>query len=795
MTKKSSVATEEKILQSTNKTYLDTITLLVVFSILSIDFFPAFGSLEIIAPQYLYLSIVNALVGFFIFKQPELLPEEYLRKIKKSNLAKSYTAFLFLCLITVFTAQNTSLAVVSFTQILVVFCLFINLSILLYRRLYLIYTISFLIGISMFIRTYMDYTTFISLAKSSNLVVAFNQIKGNTGNINIHAASLTGKIPFLLLGIIHFSKWKKWFLSLTLLMVTILILLIASRAAYIALFLILLVFIAATLKIKWHPKPIKSILPAIILPVVLAFFIANFIFKKAENTERFQSVTERVMQIIPTKTEDASINIRLKYWQNAFEIAQSNPVFGVGLGNWKIASIPYEKKISNGLLLSNHAHNDFLEIAAEAGFVTLLAYLLIFVFALLYNLQNCSSKKEPQTRIIALIALLLMLSYGIDALFNFPLYRATVQINFCLFLVLTVLNGCFTQSNPTATNSNSKYILIVVFLSSITAYFSYTTFKAYQFENNMLLDQAKGEANYSYTYSKIVQQIPKFPNVATNSEPYIELAGIYAVKEKKYSQALHHFDQSNTINPHTGRAQWYQYRIYKELGQLDSAHYYAKKAFAIRPRNEDYYLAMLTMDAYKKDTTAILKNHSEFIKYIQQPNIWIQTSSALAQSRYPNDKIIKFINSAITLFPNDSSLQNRKKSFEKDAIFAKKQQLKESKNTAKATNLILATQYSLKKQYHKALVYYKKAALDYPKNSIITQNIGICYFKINQFKSAIIYLEKTLNSPILIDGKTEYLLGAAYLNTNNKQKGCQNLLAAKNKNHPDASKLLAQYCN
>ena len=53
---------------------------------------------------------------------------------------------------------------------------------------------------------------------------------------------------------------------------------------------------------------------------------------------------------------------------------------------------------------------------------------------------------------------------------------------------------------------------------------------------------------------------------------------------------------------------------------------------------------------------------------------------------------------------------------------------------------------------------------------IITHNIGFCYFKLNQFKTAIIYLEKTVNSPSLTAGKTEFLLGASYLNTQNKKR-------------------------
>lgn len=779
-------------LNSCNNNYFEIITMLIIFSILLIDFFPQFGSLEIIAPQYLYFSIINIIASLFIYKNPPLISNNILTVFKKSWVIKAYILFLIICAVSIVTAHNISLAIVSFMRLTIVFCMFVNLAILLHNRLHIIYNVTLLIAVSVSIQSFIELNNFINLAKSTNLVAAFVEIKGNTGNINIFAASLTGKIPFLLLGIVHFSKWKKWFLSLTLFMATLLILLIASRASYIALFLIIVGFIVALAIMKSNKKLNISLLTTVVLPLVIAFFITNFLFKKSESTARFSSIADRVATISPEK-KDASVNIRLKYWGNAIEIAKSNPMLGIGLGNWKIESIPFENKISNRLTVSDHPHNDFLEIAAETGFLNLIVYLSLFFFALAVNIKKCSAKNDQQTRIIAFLALLLLISYSIDALFNFPLYRTTMQINFCLFLVLTVINTNI-EATTTVILANKNLILIITALSLIGLYFSYNTFKAYQLENDTIIDLAQGEANYTYSYDEILTKIPKFPNVATNSQPYIELAGIYALKEKKYDQAIKYFNQSQKINPYTGRAEWYKYRIYKEKAMSDSARYYAQKAFEIRPRNEDYYLSALVVDANAKDTTAILKTHNQYIKYIQSPSVWINTSSALAQSQYSNARIIDFIDYGLAIFPNDSALLNRKKSFQKDAALAKAKNAQRI-NVVATSNITIATQYAAKEKFSKALEYYKKAAKEDPNNIIITQNIGICYFKTNQFKSAIIYLEKTLNSPLLINGKTEFILGASYLNTNNKEKGCKNMIASENKNYPGAAKIVAQYCN
>lgn len=789
MSNKTANYTSATSLNNSDHNYFKIITLLFIFSILLIDFFSPFGSVEIIAPQYLFLSLVNIVSSIFIFKNPEFLSASLNSILKKSRIFICYILFVILCTASTFLAPNFSLAIVNLMQIIIIFCTFINMSLFLYDRLELIYSICLMIGISVFIQCYLATNNLIADAKSSTLSQAFLFLMGNTGNINIFAASLTGKVPFLLLGIYHFSNWKKWFLSFTLLATLFVVFLISARAAYIALFVNIFGFLILVYFIKSEKKKYLSVLTYILIPLLLSFFMASYVFKKAEDKGRFSSITNRISSINFAKTDDMSINIRLKYWDNALQIAKENPVFGIGLGNWKIESQPYEKEISNNLTLSDHPHNDFLEIAAETGLLNLIVYLLLFIFALVANIKKIYSSSNQQSRLIAIVAILLLFSYGIDAFFNFPLYRATMQLNFCLFMAVTFLNNSYL---PTSSAFNNKLTILVCAISIITFYFSYQTFIAFQFESNMTNDLKLAQP--SYRYNAVVKQIPKFPNTATNSQPFIEVAAIYALSEKKYDQAIQLFNQSRKINPNTGRAEWYKYQIYKAKGSSDSAQYYANKAFEIRPRNENYFLSALVVAANRKDTTTILQLHNSYIKYNQDPRTWINTSSALAQSLYPNDKIITFIDSGLTLFPEDTNLQQRKKSFQNDSFLATAK-INHKANSSKTNNLALATQYATNLNFHQALRYFKKAALEQPTNVIITQNIGICYFQTKQFKTAINYLEKTLNSPLLTDGKTEFLLGVAYLNTNNKQKGCNYLFTADDKKYPGATKIVSQYCN
>ena len=109
-------------------------------------------------------------------------------------------------------------------------------------------------------------------------------------------------------------------------------------------------------------------------------------------------------------------------------------------------------------------------------------------------------------------------------------------------------------------------------------------------------------------------------------------------------------------------------------------------------------------------------------------------------------------------------------------------------------NLQRAVNYGAQNNLVKALECYQEVIKTDPKNITVVQNIGICYFKINQFQKAIIELEKTIGAPTLNDGKTEYILGVCNINLQRKAQGCKYLKIATDKKFAGAEGLLKQYC-
>jgi len=290
------------------------VALLFIILLLVIDFLPYFESMEIINPQFLYLAVLNLLIGIYFFFNTNLISNEILSVLKKSYVFKIYLVFIFLCGITIFSAKNTSLVLTKFTEIAIVFCLFINLSILLKNKLDIFYKIVFVICIAAFLQSWQQIYNFIIIPRNASIINLLGNMKGNTGNINILAASLTIKVPFLLLGIIHFRTYKKWFSIIALFSVTAVIFLTGARTPLISLFLIFSVYTIYIIRENSFTRLAFTNILYLIIPVLIAVLFSNTIFTKSADKNRYASIGNRVEKF---NGEDESSKARLTYWRNA----------------------------------------------------------------------------------------------------------------------------------------------------------------------------------------------------------------------------------------------------------------------------------------------------------------------------------------------------------------------------------------------------------------------------------------------------------------------------------------------
>ncbi len=128
---------------------------------------------------------------------------------------------------------------------------------------------------------------------------------------------------------------------------------------------------------------------ALMLTIVAAFVLAFVVLLSSINlipdviAARLAGITDYfgVFDVRGVRVDDANYAVveRMAHWQAAWEMWLARPVLGVGIGNYAVTYPAYALPRWDDPL--GHAHNYFLNIAAETGLVGLGAYVLLWLAA------------------------------------------------------------------------------------------------------------------------------------------------------------------------------------------------------------------------------------------------------------------------------------------------------------------------------------------------------------------------------------------------------------------------------
>jgi Lipid A core - O-antigen ligase and related enzymes len=124
------------------------------------------------------------------------------------------------------------------------------------------------------------------------------------------------------------------------------------------------------------------------LAVVLAVFlgIAGFMASNPRYVKRVYSITN-------TTTNRSNVD-RIRVWKSSKKIIRDHPVTGVGLG--RFSEIYLNKyKLRRERQNLNHAHNNFIQITAESGFIGLAGLFYFAGYYLYKSLQNYRKNRNP----------------------------------------------------------------------------------------------------------------------------------------------------------------------------------------------------------------------------------------------------------------------------------------------------------------------------------------------------------------------------------------------------------------
>jgi O-antigen ligase/tetratricopeptide (TPR) repeat protein len=756
---------------------------------LLVHFIPDFGGADVMGSQWLYVSLVDfAILLYILLNQQQY--KAAIDAVLKLKFTIVYSFLVIWAIISITYSINAIESLVCLARLLSTYLIFINLSILFFKKelTTLFNVVSILVGVVLLFDSLYVITGFSKNMIEMNLDQNILSLTGKNGNKNVMAASLLIKFPFLLFVIVHNKLIVKiaGFIVLFLGMMALFIL--NTRSTFVGLGVLFIMFSLAItlLNNKQGFKLIAINLAYFILPLVFAFFTANGMLTKAVDLQGFEggygSVTKRVVDINVASEQ----NSRIKLWKAAIDYTTKHPFLGAGYGNWKLASIPYEKEYTNDLFVPYHCHNDYIEMFADLGIIGGLSFAALFVLLGITTVQFWLKSKDDQHKFIISVALMAIACYFVDAFFNFPAERTSMQTMFALSAALLFLPIYLTGTNTSSQNKDFKFsiLLLIPFLLIVgVIYVNYQTFTSLKVQKYVM-----GEINEDpkMALEDVKDAFPEIPNLSTSTLPIKALVARYYLRDKMNEEAMRLLNESDHVNPYLHYNDFIKTAIFSTQGKFDSTFYYAKKAFYNWPRATSYYKNMIFASAKMKDTAEATKAFKTYIKYRNSGEGWNQYILGLIEiNQTPIAETRALLDTAIAKFPADSAIfVNTKSLLYGTAI-----------STGSLPNYAaLGAQAFQKGKYTVAANYYLQASAAEPGNYTHFENMGICYYTAKSYEKAIRYFNRAIDLPSANTGKSEFFKAMSYIAIGNNTAGCSALQAAKAKKYQGVDAQIAQYC-
>lgn len=756
----------------------------IIIGYLSIGFIPNLQAVDKIAPQWLGMTILNLTSLFVIYNNRKSF-KSIINKVLSNYLSLFYIGFILWAALSYFYAINPTEVIVNITRQVNVLLMVLFMGILLFRIKSKPLYISWIFTLILSIEIYAVLAEALEMINTSG-IISSGALKGVTANRNITAFSIAIKIPFVLYLIETLRKLNLKLLITTLIFLSFLsISMIQSRASFIGVGLIILGYVVmqAILFLKKSGKRSNLYrIGYILIPIFLAVVVNQTFFadKGADALSRAATIS--------LSTDDGSVNQRLRYYQDVLTHLSSNPIFGTGLGNWKLKSIDYDSLDIVGYVVPYHAHSDFIQLGAELGIIGFLLYLGVFLWAVYYVYMYIRfSKSSIEEKIFIFLLLVSLGVYTIDANLNFPIARPQVLVVWSTIIAL-ILVYYQTDRNLIRPIKIKSWLTPVFFSIAILSLIPslYITNKVFKsLKGQMILLQDFNSNQYNLPLNRVDNIVPDLPNITVTTIPINSVKARYYVNAKKYDKALALLQKGTKANPFLYYSEILKSQIFEEKGQLDSAKFYAKKAFYGLPNNDLHSSRYVNLINMTKDKKA-LEQAFELLTAKDKLNNWKNylISASNLESSNKSEILKQRADKALKIFPNNVDI----KSLHNQVTIGNSNSIKSAQFSAKGL------EYFNKQNYVNAAIQFEKALEANPLDYAHFENAATANYMIGNLDKAEQQIDIVINDLNPLNGKCEYIKALIYIKMGDPIGACPLLATSRDSGFSQGEALFDQYC-
>lgn len=756
--------------------------LIIIFCFLCIGFVPNWGAVDKIAPQWLTLSILNTASLIIIILNPSYFSSKILR-VSKNGIALFYFGFLVWGALSYYYAINSVEVIVNITRHVNTFFMYLHLLLFISGIKNKINIISWAIVIILGVEIYAVLIEAYNMSLTPDGIKP-GVLKGVTANRNIGAFSLAVKIPFVLYLILFSRKFSiKISLGILVFLTILGLSLISSRASYIAVLLVSVMYLSFNFYEFYKDQNPKKLIPSlyIIIPVITALLSNQLILSGSNTANAFERAST-----ITVDTSDGSINQRLRYYQDVLTQITNSPFIGTGLGNWKLASIDYDKDDIEGYIVPYHAHSDFIQLGAELGIIGFLLYLGVFAFGAysVYNIlrSNFHTRKE---KVFVYFLLAALGVYTIDANLNFPIARPQVLAPWAM--IMAFISFYYNQIKEYEIKTNKKflsmiYVIVGLFIFIPTLNITNTVYNSHKSQMTILRDFNSNQ--YNIPLNQIESFVPTVPNITVTTIPMDAIKARYYNYYQKYDKALEHLENASNQNPYLMYPELLASQIYSKKGNKSKAKELARKAFFNLPNNAMHasnYMSILIQD---KDKEGLNEAFGK-LTYKNRLDNWKNYLIAVTNIFQPGDEIqTDRAKKATKLFSGNKEIYQLYKLISLGA-----QRINDGLNYSNS-----ALTYFNQGNHLKAVEEFEKAISADPLEYSYRENIATSYYLLDDLNNSLKHIDVVINDLNPLDGKCEYIKALIFLKFGDPAGACPLLRTSRDSGYSQAEITYDQYC-
>ena len=449
---------------------------------------------------------------------------------------------------------------------------------------------------------------------------------GLMANRNLFGSAQALVLPFVIWVLYKGKKVWKYAAAIALSGIIISIVISQTRSAWLASVsillssLLLIIIFSKSNRKKWM---ICSLVSTGCIIALVSFLL---IIDK-ENTLT-QSVKERAVSLTQSggKSETfENVNERIKIWKKSIELIKDKPVYGVGMGNWKIAIPAYSTEglvWAYGAFVPDRPHNVYLQVASETGIPGGVLYFGVWLPVVIIALKIIIKRSHSNDKqVLAILMLSGLIAFAVDCMFSFPAER--IEHTLYIFLMAGIILGLYPDS-PTMNSEKKKPM---IFLNGLTVLIIvlnlFMGVYKYNFEKHM---------NYAHAYDKEKRYQEVIDEVEAGKNPLVTVdqtgksLEIYSSLAydglKDYESAIKEVNTAKKYNPNSAMVYNNLGTIYTDMKKYDSAINNYLVAAKLTPHFETVY-KNLAVNYFNTE------NYSACIDALQKVNKKNQDSTLL----------------------------------------------------------------------------------------------------------------------------------------------------------------------